>query len=109
MDSQTAKGKYDQNNSIKFETENVKSSLCDYSDAFILVTEDIKVAGNNNADVAFKNCAPSSTRKMEINDVFVDEESHIQIAIPIYNLIEYSDNDSRTSGSSWQFKRDEVC
>ena len=77
MDSQTAKGKYDQNNSIKFETESVKSSLCDYSDAFILVTEDIKVAGNNNTDVAFKNCAPSSTCKTEINDVFVDEASHI--------------------------------
>ena len=77
MDSQTAKGKYDQYNSIKFETENVKSSLCDHSDAFVLVIEDIKVAGNNNADVALKNCAPSSTCKTKINNVFVDEESHI--------------------------------
>ena len=38
MDGQTAKGKYNENNPIKFETENIKSSLCDYSDAFILVT-----------------------------------------------------------------------
>ena len=45
----------------------------------------------------------------KINDVFVDEENHIYIAImPMYNLIEYSDNYSDTSGSLWQFKRDEV-
>ena len=41
IDSQTAKGKYNQKNSIKFETESVKSSLCDYFDAFVLVTGDI--------------------------------------------------------------------
>ena len=56
--SQTAKDKYNQNNSIKFETESIKSTLCDYSDAFILVTGDITVNPNNNTDVAFKNCAP---------------------------------------------------
>ena len=48
-------------NSIQFETESIKSSLCDYSDAFILVTGDIKVTADNNIDVAFKNCAPFST------------------------------------------------
>ena len=42
------------------------------------------------------------------NDVFVDEANHIYIAMPMYNLIEYSDNYSDTSGSLWQFKRDEV-
>ena len=108
IDSQTAKGKYDQNNSIKFETESIKSSLCDYSDALILVTSDIAVAANNDTDVAFKNCAPFSTCKTVINDVFVDEANHIYIAMPMYNLIEYSDNYSDTSGSLWQFKRDEV-
>ena len=48
---------------MKFETENNKSSLCDSSDAFILVAGDITVSANNNADVAFKNCAPFSTSK----------------------------------------------
>ena len=48
-------------NSIQFETESIKSSFCDYSDAFILVTGDIKVTADNNIDVAFKNCAPFST------------------------------------------------
>ena len=107
-ESQAVKGKYDQNNSIKFETESLKSSLCDYSDAFILVTGDTKVAANNDTDVAFKNCPPFSTCKTEINDVFIDEANHIYITMAMYNLIEYSDNYSDTSGSLWQFKRDEV-
>ena len=107
-DSQTAKSKYKQGDTIKFETETIKSSLCDYSDAFILVTGNITVAANNDTDVAFKNCAPFSTCTTKINDVFVDEANHIYIAMPMYNLIEYSDNYSDTSGSLWQFKRDEV-
>ena len=44
----------------------------------------------------------------DINNVFVDQVSHIYIAVPMYNLIEHSDNYSDTSGSLWQFKRDEV-
>ena len=68
----------------------------------------LQVAANINTDVAFKNCAPISTCKTEINDVFNDEANHIYIAIPMYNLIEYSDNYSATSRSLWQFKRDKV-
>ena len=63
IDSQTAKDKYNSNNSIKFETETIKSSFCDYSDAFILVTGDITVAADDDAHVAFKNCAPFCTCK----------------------------------------------
>ena len=54
IDGQTTEGKYNQNSSIKFETEIIKSSLCDYFDAFILVTGDITVTADNNTDVAFK-------------------------------------------------------
>ena len=68
----------------------------------------ITVAVNNDTDVAFKNCAPFSTCKTVLNDAFIDEANHIYIGMPIYNLIEYSDNYSDTSGSLWQFKRDEV-
>ena len=103
IDSQTVKGKHDQNNSIKVEIEYIKSNLCDYSEAFILVTGDIRVAVNDNTDVAFKNCASFYTSKTEINDVFVDEGNHIYIAMPMYNLIEYIDNYSDTSRSLWQF------
>ena len=61
IDSQTTKGKYKQGDTIKFETETVKSSLCDYSEAFVLVTGDTTVNANNNTNDAFKNCAPFST------------------------------------------------
>ena len=108
IDSQTTKGKYKQGDTIKFETETIKASLCDYFDAFILVTKNITVAANNDTDVAFKNCAPFSTCTTEINDAFVDEASRIYIAMSMYNLIEYSDNYSDTSGSLWQFKKNEV-
>ena len=56
--SQTAKGKYNQNNSIKFEKESIKSSLFGYSGALILVTWDIMVTADKNTDVAFKTSAP---------------------------------------------------
>ena len=104
IDSQTTKGKYKQGDTIKFETQTIKSSLCDYSDAFIIVTGNITVAANNNTDAAFKN----STCTTKINDVFVDEANHIYIAMPLYNLIEYRDNYSDNLGSLWQFKRDKV-
>ena len=98
IDSQTAKDKYEPNNSIKCETENITSSLCDYFDAFILVTGYIIVTAKNKSGIAFKNCAPFSTCKTEINDVFIVEGNYIYIAMPIYNLIEYNDNHSDTSG-----------
>ena len=75
-----AKDKYNQSNSIKFQTESIKSSLYDYSDAFILVTGDITVNARNDTDVAYKNYAPIFTCKTEIDDVFVNE-AHVQCAI----------------------------
>ena len=101
IDSEATKGKYKQGDTIKFETGTIKSSLCNYSDAFILVTGNITVTANNDTDVAFKYCAPFSTCKTVINDAFVDEVNHIYIAMPMYSLIEYSDNYSHTSESLW--------
>ena len=106
--SQTSKGKYNQNNSVKFETETIQLTLFDYSDAFILVTGDITVNADNNTDVAFESCASFSTCETEINDLFIDEANHIYFAMPTHNLTEYSDNYSDTSGSLWQFEIDEV-
>ena len=71
------KDKYNQNNSIEFETESTKSSVSDYSDAFILVTGDITVNAGNDIDVEFKDCALFSTRKTETNNFFVEEANHI--------------------------------
>ena len=107
IESQTKKGKYKQGDTIKSETETIKSSLCDYSDAFILVTGNITVTADNDKNVAFKNCAPFSTCRTVINDVFADRADHIYIAMPMHNLIEYKDNYSDTSAAT-QFKRDEI-
>ena len=54
-----SKGNYSHHNPLKFLTSLLESSLCDYSDAYILVTGNvIVIGGNNNTKVAFKNCAP---------------------------------------------------
>ena len=99
IDIQTKNGKYKQGDVIKFETETIKSGLCDYSNAFILVTRNITVTANNDTDVTFKNCAPLSICTTKINNTFVNGATHIYIAMPMYNLVEYSDNYSDTSGS----------
>ena len=93
IDNQTVKDKYNQNNSIKLETENIKSSP---SDAFILVAGYIIVIAGNDTDVAFKNCATFSTCKTKINDMFIDEANDISIVMPKCNLMEYSNNYSDT-------------
>ena len=108
IDSES-KSNYSPTNEIKFLTNSLESSLCDYSDAYILVTGNITVAGGNaNTKVAFKNCAPFKECRTEINGIFADNSRHINIAMTMYNMIEYSDNYSDTSGSLWQFKRDEI-
>ena len=96
----------------------LKSSLCDYSDAYILVKGKITIIGRGadvaarQADerdkgVAFKNCAPFTNCISEINNTQVDNAKDIDIVMPMYNLIEYSDNYAKTSGSLWQYFRDE--
>ena len=83
--------------------------MTNYSDAYILVTGNIAMArGNNNTKLAFKNCAPFKNCRTEINETFIDEAEHINITVPMYNLIEYSDNYCDTSGSLRQFKRNEI-
>ena len=82
-------------------------SLRDYSDAYILVKETIVVnntaaadanANNANKEVIFKNCAPFTRCIRKINNTQIDNVKDIEI-VPMYNLIEYSDNYSKTSGS----------
>ena len=88
----------------------LKSNLYDYSDAYILVKGTITVnntpaadanASNTNKKVICKNCAPYTNCISEINNTQVDNAKDIDIAMCMYNLIEYSDNYSKTSGSLW--------
>ena len=90
---------------IKFETKVIKQNLCDYSDAYILVTEDIKVADvASNKNVAFKNCAPFTRCVNHITDEHVEAAENLDIIMPIYNLIEHSDNYADSSGSLQSLK-----
>ena len=90
----------------------LRSSLCDYSDAYILFKGNITVnntaaggaaANNTNKKVIFKNCAPFTNCISKINNTQIDNAEYIDIVMPMYNLIEYSDNYSKTSGSLWQY------
>ena len=88
-----SKGNCSHENPIKFLTSSLESSLCDYSDAYILVAGNITVTGGNaSTKVAFKNCAPFNKCRTEINETFVDNAENTNIVMPMYNLIEYSDN-----------------
>ena len=76
IDSES-KGVYSHENPIKFLTSSLESSLCDYSDAYVLVTGNITVVGaNNNTKVAFENCTLFRKSRTEINDIFIDEAEH---------------------------------
>ena len=73
IDSES-KGNYSHEDPIKFLTKSLESSICDYSDAYILVTGNINVVGgNNNTKVAFKNCSPFKKCRTELNETFIDE------------------------------------
>ena len=110
-----SRGAYNVNSQIKFKTTMLKSSLCDYSDAYILVKGTITVnntaakgaaANNTNKKVIFKNCAPFNNCISEINNTQIDNAKDIDIVMPMYNLIEYSDNYAKKAGSLWQCCKD---
>ena len=107
-----ARGTYSPNKQIKFKTSMLRSSLCDYSDEYILGNGNITVnntaadgadANNDNENVIFKNCAPFTNCISKINNADIDNAKYIDIVMPIYNLIEYSDIYSKTCGSLWQY------
>ena len=110
-----SRGAYNVNSHIKFKTTMLKSSLCDYSDAYILVKGTISVtnttaagvaANNINKEVIFKNCAPFTNCISEINNTQMDNAKDIDIVMSMYKLIEYSDNYAETTGSLCQYCKD---
>ena len=106
-------GTYHAYSQIKFKTSMLRSSLCDYSDAYILVSGTIRVAalaagvGNNDVQVVFKSCVPFINCISEINNTQIDDAEDIDVVMPMYNLIEYCDSHSKTSGCLCQYYRDE--
>ena len=100
------------NKQIRFKTSILRSSLSDDSDAYILVKRNMAVnntaadgaaANNTNKKVIFKNCAPFPNCISKINNTQRDNAEYIDIVMAMYNLIECSDNYSKTSGSLWQY------
>ena len=113
-----SRGKYNDEKQIRFKTTMLKSSLCDYSDAYILVKGKLTITGagadaaarqadGRHKGVTFKNCAPFTSCKSDINNIEIDYCQDIDIIMPMYNLIEYSDNYAKISGNLWQYYRDE--
>ena len=97
---------YSPNKQIEFITTMLRFCLCDYSDAYLLVKENISVnntaaatTNNTNKKVIFNNCAPFTNCISKITNTQIDNAKYIDIVITMYKLIEYSDNYSKTSGS----------
>ena len=103
---------YSPNKQIRFKTTMLRYSLCDYSDAYILVKGNISVniaaaegaaANNTNKKVISKPCAQFTNCISKINNTQIDNDEYTDIIMAMYNLIEYSENYSKTSGSLWQY------
>ena len=111
---------YNENKSIKFKTPMLRSNLCDYSDAYILVKGTITVrtpGPNNNANnikdkrnrpLILKNNAPFVSCITRINGELIEDADDLDIFIPMYNLLEYSKNYRKTIGSLYNYYRDEL-
>ena len=106
------------NGDIKFKTTMLRSNLCDYADSCILLKGTITITGagddaaarqadERDKEVIFKNCAPFTKCISRINNIDIGNAQDIDIVMPMYNLIEYSDNYSKTSGSLWQYYKDD--
>ena len=92
---------YDVGNEIIFNTEVLKSNLCDYNDAYLLVKCDIAIVGHQVTQVAFKNRATFTKCITKIDGRTIDDAEELDLVMPIYNLIEYSSNCSKTTGGLW--------
>ena len=104
---------YNENKSIRFKTPILRSNLCYYSDAYILINGIIAVAGNNprdrqNRPVILKNNVPFVSSITRINGELIEDADDLDIVLPMYNLLEYSKNYRKTTGSLYNYYRDEL-
>ena len=108
---------YNENKSIRFKTPMLRSDLCDYSDAYVLVSGTITVTANAGANnirdkkirpVILKNNAPFISCIMRINGELIEDADDLDIVMPMCNLLEYSKNYRKTTGSLYNYYRDEL-
>ena len=112
--SGNAEDRYKPSKQIRFKTSMLRSDLCDYSDAYIVVKGDITLTKTNGREIidirnrflAFKSNAPVTNHISKINNVLTDNE-YLDIVMPMYNLLEYSNNYRKTTRSFWNYYRDE--
>ena len=90
----------------------LRSDLCSFNDVCIVVEGDITLEGNNDANktnknLVFKNNAPFIECISKINGIKIDNAEDLDVVMPMYNLLEYSKNYRKTTGSLWNYYRDE--
>ena len=100
---------YNPNKGIRIKTSMLRSDLCDFNDAYIVVKGVITVTSPNNAkrnkSVTFKNNAPFINCITKINGIKIDNAEDLDVVMPMYNLLEYSKNYEKTTGSLWNYYR----
>ena len=110
--SGNAEDRYKPSKQIRFKTSMLRSDLGDFGDAYIVVKGTITVTGTSNSrknrPAAFKNNVPFISCISKINSTLIDNAEELDVAMPIYNLIEYSKNCRKTTGSLWNYYSDEL-
>ena len=91
----------------------LRSDLCDFSDAYIVVEGDITLEGDNNVNKRNKNLPFKSNASFincisKINGVKIDNAVDVDVVMPMYNLLQYSKSYRKTTGSLWNYDRDEA-
>ena len=100
---------YGVGNEINYNTEVLKSNLCDYSDTYILVKGDITVTAAPEAQVAITNCASFTKCIIKIDGATMDDAENLDLVMTIYKVIEYSSNYSETTGNLWFYSKNEAA
>ena len=100
---------YNVNKEIRIKTPMLRSDLSEFSDAYIVVKGTITVNNPDNAkrNKAFKNNAPFSNCITKINGIKIDNAEDLDVVMPMYNLLEYSKNYKKTTGSLWNYFKDQ--
>ena len=105
-------GTYNKNKDIRFKTNQLRNDLCDFNDAYIVVTGKIIATNGGNDDnvynrkVSLKNSAPFFNCTLKTNSQLIEDAQDLDIVIPMYNLLYYSKNFRKTTGSFWNYYPD---
>ena len=109
--SSNGEDRYKPNKKVRFKTSMLRSDLCDFSDAYIVVKGTITVTDPHNDaydnKLAFENNAAFVSCISKINNTLIDNAEDLDVVMPMYNLLQYSKNFSKITGSFWNCYRDE--